>query len=95
MKFEDALPRMRKGTYMTRRGDQRAHRIRVASFDGTECFVARRAGPADALPQVIALTFIDILADDWKESDALEAERQEERAQAAEAAAIHAAEART
>ncbi|MBM2322668.1 MULTISPECIES: hypothetical protein [Marivita] len=66
MKFEKALPLMRKGTYMTREGDPRRVRVRVAELDGETVFVARvgKAGP-----HVIGITATEVFAEDWEEFD--------------------------
>jgi len=76
MKFEDALPMMRDGTYMTRAGDPLSRRIRVSEVDGTLCFVSRPAVEGRILPPAVAnVSFHDVLAEDWRVSEILEEHR--------------------
>lgn len=87
MKFEKALPLMRKGTYMTREGDNRRIRVRVADLDGETVFVARIGEIGQ--PQVIGITSADVFADDWEEYD-LVMQRDQEKAEEATRAAAQA-----
>lgn len=72
MKFEEALPLMRKGVPMSRRVDPRRTRIRIVEVDGTDCLVARNAN--QTMPSIVAVNANDVLADDWERSDTLDQE---------------------
>lgn len=84
MKFEKALPLMRKGTYMTRESDTRRVRVRITELDTATVFVAR-VGEAGA-PHVIVMTNNEIFAEDWEESDLLIQRDKEKTAPAVRAA---------
>lgn len=84
MKFEKALPLMRKGTYMTREGDPRRVRCRIAELDGETVFVAR-VGEAGT-PHVIGITTVEVFAEDWEEFDVLIQRDKEKTATAVRAA---------